>query len=193
MLDEQTAAVRPNADVTRVVAMLQSTAVLTELGGGSLWQHIDEALKASFEQCQPHVREAGLWRERTAERKSTVGPLRRYSAQSAAHADRRLRVSLSTDSTVNSAAAVRRSSARSSHHTVRQQTVICRRMGAPIGPNAAQQSTTIARVLRCAPKRQNCEVLQHCLPAGAGPIGLSFECDWLSVSCRRSASSLVPQ
>ena len=58
VLDEQTAAVRPNADVTRVVAMLQSTAVLTELGGGSLWQHIDEALKASFEQCQPHVREA---------------------------------------------------------------------------------------------------------------------------------------
>ena len=117
MLDEQTATVRPNADVTRVVAMLQSTAVLTELGGGSLWQHIDEALKASFEQCQPHVRGAGLWRKRTAERKSTVGPLRRYSAQSAAHADRRLRVSLSTDSTVNSAAAVRRSSARSSHHS----------------------------------------------------------------------------
>jgi hypothetical protein len=74
VLDEQTAAVRPNADVTRVVAMLQSTAVLTELGGGSLWQHIDEALKASFEQCQPHVRGAGLWRKRTAERKSTVGP-----------------------------------------------------------------------------------------------------------------------
>ena len=76
VLDEQTATVRPNADVTRVVAMLQSTAVLTELGGGSLWQHIDEALKASFEQCQPHVRGAGLWRKRTAERKGTVGPLR---------------------------------------------------------------------------------------------------------------------
>ena len=76
VLDEQTAAVRPNADVTRVVAMLQSTAVLTELGGGSLWQHIDEALKASFEQSQPHVRGArpGLWRKRTAERKEHRRP-----------------------------------------------------------------------------------------------------------------------
>jgi hypothetical protein len=67
VLDEQTATVRPNADVTRVVAMLQSTAVLTELGGGSLWQHIGEALKASFGQSRPHVREAhrptGRWRK----------------------------------------------------------------------------------------------------------------------------------
>ena len=72
-VDEQTAVVSA-ADVTRVVAMLQSTAVPTELGGGSLWQHIDEALKASLEQWQPHVREASL--KRTAERNRTVGPLR---------------------------------------------------------------------------------------------------------------------
>jgi hypothetical protein len=57
--------------------MLQSTAVLTELGGGSLWQHIGEALKASFGQSRPHVREAHRpacgANCSTAERKSTVG------------------------------------------------------------------------------------------------------------------------
>ncbi len=150
MLDEQTAAVRPNADVTRVVAMLQSTAVPTELGGGSLWQHIGEALKASFEQSQPHVR--------AARRACGANALLSARAPSALCGDtRRSRACRQTFARVAeyrlngqqcSSGATQQCAQQS---PVRQQTVICRRMGAPIGRNAAQQATTIARVLRCTP------------------------------------------